>query len=45
MDISTVENALQTDLQIVSEWPIDYKLSLHLSKTESVLFGSKSRLR
>ena len=34
-DISTVENALQTDLQIVSEWLIDNKLSLHLGKTES----------
>ena len=44
-DISTVENALQTDLQIVSEWLIDNKLSLHLGKTESILFGSKSRLR
>ena len=44
-DISTVENALQTDLQIVSEWLIDNKLSLHLGKNESILFGSKSRLR
>ena len=32
-DISTVQNALQTDLQIVSEWLIDDKLSLHLDKT------------
>ena len=44
-DISTVENSLQTDLQIVREWLIDNKLSLHLSKTGSILFGSKSRLR
>ena len=44
-DISTVENDLQTDLQIVSEWLIDNKLSLHLGKTKSILFGSKSRLR
>ena len=44
-DISTVENALQTDLQIVSEKLIDNKLSLPLGKTESILFGSKSRLR
>ena len=43
-DISIVENVLQTDLQIVSEWLIDNKLSLHLGKTESILFGSKSRL-
>ena len=44
-DISTVENVLQTDLKIVSEWLIDNKLSLHLGTTESILFGSKSRLR
>lgn len=44
-DISTVENLLQTELQIVSEWLIDNKLSLHLGKTESILFGSKPRLR
>ena len=44
-DISTVENSLQTDLQIVSEWLIDNKLSLHLGKTESILCGSKSKLR
>ena len=33
-NISTVENVLQTDLQIVSEWLTDNKLSLHLGKTE-----------
>ena len=44
-DISTFENSLQTDLQIVSEWLIDNKLSLHLGKTESILFVSNSRLR
>ena len=44
-DMSTVENTLQTNLQIVSEWLIDNKLSLHLCKTESILFGSKSRSR
>ena len=44
-DKSTVENSLQTDLQIVSEWLIDNKLALHLGKIESILFGSKLRLR
>ena len=43
--IYTAENLLQTDLQFVGEWLIDNKLSLHLGKTASVLFGSKSRLR
>ena len=41
----TAENLLQTDLQIVSEWLIINKLSQHLGKPESILFGSKSRLR
>ena len=44
-DIFTVANSLQTDLQIVSEWLIDNKLSLHLDKTESISFGSKTMLR
>ena len=44
-DISTVENSLQTDYQIVSDRLIDDKLSLHLGKLDSILFGSKSRLR
>ena len=34
-DISTVENFLQTDFQIVIELLIDITLSLHLGKTES----------
>ena len=44
-DISTIENYFQTNLQIVSEWMIDNKITLHLGKTESILFGSKSGLR
>ena len=39
-DLSTVQNSFQTDLMIVSEWLIDNKLSLHLGKTEPILFGS-----
>ena len=42
---SIVENLLQTDQQFVGEWLIDNKLSLHLGKAASSLFGSKSRLR
>ena len=44
-NISTVEPLLQRELEVVSEWLIDIKLSLHLGKTESILFGSKLRLR
>ena len=44
-NISTVETLLQRELEVVSDWMIDNKLSLHLGKTESILFGSKPRLR
>ena len=43
--ISTIESLLQNELEVISEWLVDNKLSLHLGKTESILFGSKSRLR
>ena len=43
--ISTVEKMLSDDLKQVSEWLIDNKLSLHLGKTESILFGSRQKLR
>lgn len=42
---SEIENVLSTELEAVSEWLICNKLSLHLGKTESILFGSKTRLR
>ena len=44
-NISTVETLLQRELEVVRDWLIDNKLSLHLGKTESILFGSKPRLR
>ena len=40
-----VEHILQNELEIVSEWLVDNKFSLHLGKTESILFGSTSRLK
>ena len=40
-----IETVLQNELEIVSEWLVDNKLSLHLSKTESILFGSRPRLK
>ena len=33
------------ELEHVSEWLVDNKLSLHLGKTESILFGSKPKLK
>jgi ribonuclease P/MRP protein subunit RPP40 len=43
-DISYIESVLSEELQNVSNWLVDNKLSLHLGKTESILFGSKSKL-
>ena len=43
--VSTIEILLQKELEVVSEWLVDNNLSLHLGKTESILFGSKSRLK
>ena len=43
--VLTIEILLQKELEVVSEWLVDNKLSLHLGKTESILFGSKIRLK
>jgi len=42
---SVIENELSDDLQAVSSWLVDNKLSLHLGKTESIVFGSKHKLK
>ena len=42
--LSNIETVLQNELEIVSEWLVD-KLFLHLGKTESILFGSRPRLK
>ena len=42
---SDTENELSNDLNNVSHWLVNNKLSLHLGKTESILFGSKPRIR
>jgi len=36
---------MSEDLLSVSHWLIDNKLSLHLRKTESIVFGSKQKLK
>ena len=43
--LSNIETVLQNKLEIVSEWLVDNKISLHLGKTESILFGSRPRLK
>jgi hypothetical protein len=42
--ISEIEASLSSSMELVSEWLVDNKLSLHLGKTESILFGSKPKL-
>ena len=43
-DVSKVERTLSMELGAVSEWLCENRLSLHLGKTQSILFGSKNRL-
>ena len=43
--ISNIEKLLKRELETVSEWLIGKKLSLYLGKTESILFGSKIKLK
>ena len=43
--ISNIEKLLKKELETVNDWLIDNKLSLHLGKTESILFGSKIKLK
>ena len=38
-NISTIEYTLSMELEKLNLWLIDNKLSLHLGKTESILFG------
>ncbi len=40
-----IENQLSQQLQSVSEWLVDNMLSLHWEKTESILYGSKHKLK
>ena len=42
-DVSEIEGVLSRELESLSEW--SERLSLHLGKTQSILFGSKKRLR
>ena len=43
-DVSEIEDVLSRELESVSEWLIENPLSLHLGKTESILFGSNNWL-
>ena len=43
-NVKTIELMLGRELQNISAWLVDNKLSLHLGKTESLLFGSRKKL-
>ena len=42
-NMKDTESSLSSQLEIVNEWLISSKRSLHLGKTESILFGLKSQ--
>ena len=44
-DPDQIANKLGKVLESCSEWLVDNKVSLHLGKTECILFGSKRKLR
>merc|ERR1712081_62848 len=44
-DPKVIADTLSFELNSFRQWLIDNKLSLHLGKTESILFGSKRKLR
>ena len=44
-DASFIANQLSTELSKCRKWLIDNKLSLHMGKTESLLFGTRKRLK
>ena len=44
-DVSQIQATLSKELESIREWLIDNKLSLHLGKTESILFGTNKKLQ
>ena len=43
-DVTSIQNELGMELTSLREWLVDNKLSLHLGKTESIIFASKHNL-
>ena len=43
-DIQVIEDTLNGNLSSLCDWLIDNKLSIHLGKTESILFGTRHLL-
>ena len=44
-DHRSIAQSLSTELNSCQQWLVDNKLSLHLGKTEAILFGSKRKLK
>ena len=44
-DANLIASILSENLQSCSNWLLDNKLSLHLGKTEAILFGTKRKLK
>ena len=44
-DPQTIADKLSEELESCRKWLMDNKLSLHLEKTEAIIFGSKRKLR
>ena len=44
-DVGLIEERLGNELSFLNRWLVDNKPSIHLGKTECILFGTKSRLR
>ena len=43
-DVNYIEKTLNTNLSSLCDWLVDNKLSIHLGKTESILFGTRNKL-
>ena len=43
-DLVEIEATLSCELESVNNWLIDNKLSLHLGKTQSIVFGTRKKL-
>ena len=44
-DVGKMQDILSLALQNLNDWLVNNKLSLHLGKTESILFGSKHMMK
>ena len=43
-NVQHIEETLNNNLSSLCEWLVDNKLSIHLGKTESILFGTQNKL-